>query len=309
MNTGIKHPEYFFWTALVASLFLVFGPPSRAIPPQEVAAESKENPFDAVELSAKAAYIYDVRARRALFEKDADAVLPLASIAKIMTAATALLFVPETTYVTIDDHAIREEGDSGFAVGERWLLRDLLALTLLESSNDGAAAVSGTIGGILATTTTSVAENRMLFVGEMNRLAQDIGLTATYFFNESGLDLGESDAGAYSTAAETARMLAYALGKFPSVFRETRWSELVLGAENGNAHPAKNTNKGVRDLPLLIASKTGYTDLAGGNLVIAFDAGFNRPVIVVVLGSTPDGRFTDVEKLVWTTLEYLSQNM
>ena len=59
---------------------------------------------------------------------------------------------------------------------------------------------------------------------------------------------------------------------------------------------------------MLIASKTGYTDLAGGNLVIAFDAGFNHPIIVSVLGSTIDGRFTDAEALVWAALAYLQNN-
>src|SRR3989344_912418 len=125
-----KHiqPEYFFWAAAVCSLFFVLDMPE-AVPPTEAAAavtvaEQKENPFDKVELSAKAAYVYDVRAKKPLFAKNALEVLPLASVTKIMTAATALSVVQETTYVTIDERAIREEGDSGFSVGERWLLRD-----------------------------------------------------------------------------------------------------------------------------------------------------------------------------------------
>ena len=51
-------------------------------------------------------------------------------------------------------------------------------------------------------------------------------------------------------------------------------------------------------VPGLLASKTGYTDLANGNLVIAFNVGPMHPVIVAVLGSSQEGRFTDVEKLV-----------
>ena len=51
-----------------------------------------------------------------------------------------------------------------------------------------------------------------------------------------------------------------------------------------------------------IASKTGFTDLAGGNLVIAFDAGLSHPIIISVLGSTQEGRFRDVEKLVTASL-------
>jgi len=55
-------------------------------------------------------------------------------------------------------------------------------------------------------------------------------------------------------------------------------------------------------------SQTGYTDLAGGNLIIAFDAGFDHPIVITVLGSTIDDRITDVEKLVWATLAYLQNN-
>jgi D-alanyl-D-alanine carboxypeptidase len=56
-----------------------------------------------------------------------------------------------------------------------------------------------------------------------------------------------------------------------------------------------------------LASKTGYTDLAGGCLVVAFNAGINHPIIIVVLGSSPDGRFSDVLNLASTTLAYISQ--
>jgi hypothetical protein len=43
--------------------------------------------------------------------------------------------------------------------------------------------------------------------------------------------------------------------------------------------------------------------LAGGNLVVVFDAGIDHKIIVSVLGSTKEERFSDVEKLVWATLE------
>ena len=67
---------------------------------------------------------------------------------------------------------------------------------------------------------------------------------------------------------------------------------------NGDYHTTENTNEIVSKIPNLIGSKTGYTDLAGGNLTIAFDLGHNRPIIVTVLGSTRAERFTDVLTLV-----------
>jgi D-alanyl-D-alanine carboxypeptidase len=47
--------------------------------------------------------------------------------------------------------------------------------------------------------------------------------------------------------------------------------------------------------------------LAGGNLVIAFDAGINHQIIAVVLGSSFDGRFKDIETLVSTSIKELSR--
>ena len=56
----------------------------------------------------------------------------------------------------------------------------------------------------------------------------------------------------------------------------------------------------------MLASKTGFTDLAGGNLAVAFNAGLLRPVVVVVLGSTRDEREEDVQKLIHATLVTLA---
>ncbi|MEK7170247.1 MAG: hypothetical protein AAB767_03095 [Patescibacteria group bacterium] len=304
-------PEYFFWAAVLCSFYAVLGAPSpklSAVPTATAAAivAQRENPFDSVSLSAKAAFVYDLKTKKELFAKNENDVLPLASITKIMTAVAALSFIPETTYITIDAEALRAEGDSGLKVGERWLLRDLLQFTLIESSNDGAVAVASAGGEMFATGTEGENQSRSLFVDEMNTMAESIGLRSTRFYNESGLDLDPRNAGAYSTAKETAYMLAYGLEKFPSIFSETRWSELILTGDT-EKHEAKNTNKGTGHFPLLIASKTGYTDLAGGNLIIAFDAGFNHPIIVSVLGSTINGRFTDAEALVWATLDALSE--
>lgn len=309
MLAKIERPEYFFWAAVVCSLFFVLQVPDTerggAAAAATVISAGKENPYNALELTARAAYVFDLKAEKPLFVKNALEPLPIASIAKVMTAMTALSYVPETTYITIEPRAIQEEGDSGFTVGERWLLRDLLAFTLLESSNDGAVAVSSAIGGIIAAHATDVEENRTLFIQRMNQRAQEMGLASMRFLNETGLDMSETEAGATASAADTARLMSAALEMFPQVFTETRWNELMLGTEGGEVHAAHSTNRGANDVPLLIASKTGYTDLAGGNLAIAFDAGWNYPIVIVVLGSTEDGRFTDVEKLVWSTLDYL----
>ncbi len=77
-------------------------------------------------------------------------------------------------------------------------------------------------------------------------------------------------------------------------------------SEDGFLHPAENTNEYVNTIPGLQGSKTGYTELAGGNLAIVFDAGLDHPIAIVVLGSTLEGRFEDVDALVEATYSYVS---
>ena len=67
-------------------------------------------------------------------------------------------------------------------------------------------------------------------------------------------------------------------------------------------HRYQNTNEIISELSGLLGSKTGLSDVAGGSLVIAFDRGLNQPVVVVVLGSSAQGRFRDVKQLVEATI-------
>ena len=314
MNTSFKtisdkiKPEYFFWLAVLLS-FSLWGSGGEAVPTPESAgaavAEAKTpNPFLALALEAKAAMVYDAKTHTVLFEKDANRPLPLASVTKVMTAPTALSLVPATTLVTVSAAAIKQEGDSGFFVGEEWVLRDLLRFMLLESSNDAAYAVAERVGA--AASSEDAVAPRAFFLGAMNKRAAMLGLSQTHFENETGLDKDTKETGAISTAKETALFFADALARFPEIFTATKWEDLSLPAANGVVRDARNTNHEVSKLPLLLASKTGFTDLAGGNLVVAFDADFGHPIVVVALGSTETARFSDVEQLVWAALRYLS---
>lgn len=304
-------PEYFFWAALLLAVLLVgTDGPIASLPAETLAAAAAApagpDPFEELEIEAKAAVVYDGTSGTILFAKNATTSLPLASITKVMTAVVALRALPETTILPIELEAIKQEGDSGLRVGERWLLRDLIKFMLLESSNDAAYAISSNTGAVLKGVEDRTA-GREFFIGKMNDTARNIGLSVASFQSESGLDRSDTLPSASASAEDTAKLMAYATQHFPGIFSETKWSKLALENGEGESRQAQNTNKSTDKLPLLIASKTGYTDLAGGNLVIAFDAGFNHPVIIVVLGSTAAGRFTDVEKLVWATLEYLAQ--
>ncbi len=240
------------------------------------------NAFEDTVVTAKAAYVWDVQSQRVLFNKNADAELPLASVTKLMTALVAYELLDDTSNVNISVEAIRQDGDSGFSEGETFSLRDLTDLTLIASSNDGAEALSAQAGATL----TDDADPGKTFIDAMNIRAEELGLAKTHFMNATGLDLSPSQAGAYGSARDMAFLMEYIITHYPDVVALTKNDLTTVHNEDGEYHIAKNTNEIVDDIQGLIASKTGYTELAGGNLVIAFDAGMGHPIIVSVSSRT-----------------------
>lgn len=267
------------------------------------------NPFDAVSLEAKAAYVYDVKQAKVLFAQNENEVMPLASVTKLMTALVGTKLIPDYNEVIISREALAQEGDSGLFVNERWRVNDLVDYTLLVSSNDGARALASTAGARVLRTelsSTTALNPQELFVAEMNREAQILGLTRTYFLNETGLDVGEGTAGAYGSARDMAHLIAYITRMYPEVLEATRYDSMYFESLNDLQHTATNTNVIAGAIPGLIGSKTGYTELAGGNLVITFDVGLGYPIVVSVLGSSIDGRFDDVAQLVQASINYVA---
>jgi D-alanyl-D-alanine carboxypeptidase len=250
---------------------------------------SAPNPFDAITLEARAVYVFDVRTGNALFALNSEAQLPLASITKLMTALIVSEHLARDEEVLVGSESIAQEGSSGFIHGELFKMQELLAFTLVGSSNDGAHALAraATEGGTVET-----------FVEAMNERALSLGLLQTYFRNPTGLDSTEQVSGGYGSAFDVALLMAHILERYPAVMEQTRQETLQLASRSGGIYNATNTNSATRTMPGLIASKTGYTDLAGGNLVVAFDSGLNHPIVAVVLGSTEEGRFRDMQKLM-----------
>jgi len=265
------------------------------------------DPFNDILLEAKAVFVFDVVRQEVLYARNEEAQLPLASLTKLMTVLVAEEILPEKATITITQDSLALEGDSGLLVGEKWRLEDLLGLTLLSSSNDGASAVAGVAGSFKSSFPDQWLKNKETFVYLMNKKAKDIGLTQTYFLNETGLDASRYAGGGYGSAKDIARLLEYSIQHVRSIIDVTRYTTLEFLSLNNINHIVSNTNKLVDSIPGLIASKTGFTDLSGGNLVVAFDAGINHPIIISVLGSTLEGRFRDIQKLVEASLKKLTQ--
>ncbi len=244
------------------------------------------NPFENLNIVAKSAIVLDVRTNKILFIKNADERMALASLAKVMTALVARSKTKEQSVVVIPSFAIRTEGDSGLRVGEKWSMQSLIDFFLTSSSNDGASALALAFG----------AKND--FISSMNLKANELGMKNTYYFNETGVDESTEKGGAYGSARDTAVLFSYILKNYPSLLAGTTKARLEVVSLDKVLHIAENTDIIVEKIPGIKGSKTGFTDLAGGNLVVAFDPEIGRPIIVVVLGSTAEDRFKDVEKLI-----------
>ena len=201
-----------------------------------------------------------------------------------MTAVVAEENLPSYLLITIPLEAILQEGDEGFLAGEQWQINELIDAMLISSSNDAAFA--------LAFEYDKNFPGNGDFVSLMNRKAEELGLMQTYFMNPTGLDLSENNAGAYGSAKDIAKLFVYAMKNHFSLIETTR-----LGEINLHSRKFKNTDQIINDLAGFIAGKTGFSDLAGGNLAVIVDKGYAHPIVIVVLGSTSEARFSDVKAL------------
>ncbi|OHA88985.1 MAG: hypothetical protein A3C70_00545 [Candidatus Zambryskibacteria bacterium RIFCSPHIGHO2_02_FULL_43_14] len=269
--------------------------------PSKVASEL----FPTVIIRAKAVYIYDIRTKTVLFAKNENTRLPLASLAKVMSALVAEDLSPLYSTITVSEEALQAEGDSGFYKDEKWSLKDILDFSLITSSNDGMRAVALSLGA-LSKAEISPKEIINDFVGEINRKAGVLGLKNTYFWNETGLDESDVKGGAYGTARDISLLLEYILTHHPALLAATKEATTRFQSLDNRLHMATNTNDLIAEIPGLLISKTGFTDIAGGNLTIVFDPELGRPIIISILGSTEEGRFEDVRILIAAVMEYIS---
>lgn len=260
------------------------------VPDHAIALTRCTERIDAPQVLAKAAYVYDVSRDTVLYEKASLAQLPLASLTKLMTVDTALSSLELDDHVTISDLALAPEGESGLIRGEKWKAGDLADYSLIESSNDGAHALA-----LAATEKLGLEE--FGFVDLMNRRARSMGLTQTYFLDDTGLDISAVTAGAYGSARDVAHLLATIAHTSPRSLERSVQPEWTFISESGKKHEAENTSLLAALYPGAIGSKTGYTDLAGGNLALLFEPIPGRQVAIVALGSTREGRVEDVQRL------------
>ncbi|MEZ4103626.1 MAG: hypothetical protein R3B55_03730 [Candidatus Paceibacterota bacterium] len=261
--------------------------------------------FENLDLKASSVLIINSENKKEIYGKDIEKVMPLASLVKIMTAVVAMENIEESEIIQIPKEALKLTGDNGLLVDEKWGRDDLLRFTLIASSNDATRAISMHVGKKLG------AENEedsvKAFVELMNKKAKDLGLIHTIFLNESGLDQGNGQNGGYSNSREIVALFDYAINKYPDIFSSTSFGSKVFTSVSNASHNALNTNPNPGLVAGISASKTGFTNISGGNLIVSFRTPKNQTIIANVLGSTFSDRFTDIEKLSNTTLKIINE--
>lgn len=292
---------------VVSSLVLVaflFIPPVAAkhtpVAEQNAPAESEaaeaEPPFISAPVEAKAAIVYDLATGEILYEKNADAQLPLASLTKLLTVYAALEVLPAETMLTVSAGAAAQEAPRAFSPGATLTLANLARLTLTGSLNDGAAAI------IEAASNASGQSS----AAALAAAASALGLAETYAINGSGLDHNTAVSGGYGSARDVARLTGALAAKAPAIALATTLPTASAISREGKRYEVKNTDPMIEAFPRLLLSKTGFTDLAGGNLALVFDAAIAHPIAVVVLGSSKEARFTDAAALVAATAAHFT---
>ncbi len=240
--------------------------------------------FDGIKLEARAYIVYDIVGKEVVASSNMEERLPLASITKVMTSLTALSLLKDKEEV-FDIRASEIEGgyDLGLKKNQKWHLEELLKYMLIFSSNDAALAVAAHYGG------------QTFFVKAMNDLSAAYGLTAS-FTDPAGRDEG-GEIGGIGTVLDAAKLFILVRTSAPDLLDATTKKRQSIYPLSGKLTGIPNTNQFIETLSGAEGSKTGYTDLAGGNLGVVVDISVGRPVVLVVLGSTREGRFKDIDIL------------
>ncbi|NMB40010.1 MAG: D-alanyl-D-alanine carboxypeptidase [Parcubacteria group bacterium] len=220
-----------------------------------------------------------------LSEKKADEVIAIASLTKLMTAIIVLENYNLDDLIQISASAIATYGDAGnLQIGEIMTIRDLLYITLIESSNDGAEALAEKMG--VST-----------FVYKMNEKATSLGMNNTWFINPSGLD--EENLYNFSTVNDLKKMVVYILENHSLIAEILSLPEKELTSHSGISRTIKNTNVLLKESDAYLWGKTGYTNRANGCLILIlnnFSINNNQGYVINIIAGADD-KFGEARKL------------
>lgn len=250
-------------TVLLLSLFLLNAP---------FAVWAKKITADEVHLASISAIVVDLSSGDTVLAKNSDAVVPIASISKLMSAMVLLDAkqpLDESLAVSIEHIAELQETFSRLRVDSQLKRRELLLLSLMSSENRATATLANHYpGGMQA------------FVAAMNEKAKRLGMFHSYFVEPTGLSEHN-----ISTAEDLVKLVK-AAHKYPLIRQFTTTSKKdAFFASPSYALSFYNTNPLVRrDHWDIALSKTGFINEAGRCLVMMVTIE-QRELAVVLLDS------------------------
>lgn len=230
---------------------------------------------DSLDLKSSVALVVDQDTHEVLFSKNDSAVLPIASLTKLMTGliiSEAKLPMNELLTITQDDVDTEKGSRSRLNVGATLARSEMLHLALMSSENRAAHALGRTYPGGLAE-----------FVRLMNAKAKLLGMNGTRYVEPTGLSSKNQ------SSAQDLAILVNAAYKDAAV-REYSTSpgyEVAVGAKTLQFN---TTNQLVKNPGWEIGlQKTGYISEAGRCLVMQTKIA-GRKIIMVFLDSA--GKFS-----------------
>ncbi len=252
----MKHPKFLKPLAFLAALM-----------PSLVVAQESESVMVVESYSGKI-----------LIASNAAAKRPVASLTKIATGAvtvdwatatgtdigTAMITAPQT--ITL----VGGPNPMNLQPGDQLSVRDALYSALLGSDNLAALCIADHVGREILTRRGKQGDPVVTFVEEMNELAEALGMTSTRFANPHGLE--RPGAKAYSTAADIARLAAYAMKRnaFNFIVRQKERQVNVTTAAGKKGYKVKTTNELIGE-PGILGVKTGTTAASGPCVSICMD--------------------------------------
>ncbi len=236
------------------------------------------------EIGASAAILMEFSRGEIIYSHNEDKPLPPASLTKIMTLLLAYEALEEGR-VNWDDPVTISEKAWGTGGSQMYLevnqvvpFGELITGIATISANDACVAVAEYLSG-----------SEDVFVTEMNRKAQELGLSSTLFQNTSGLPHEAH----YSSALDMARIAHYYIDRFPEA--------LALHAQEHytfNNIPQNNRNPLLGRFPGADGLKTGHTSESGYCLIATAEQNGMRFITVVLDSESRAARLRDNEILL-----------
>lgn len=233
----------------------------------------------AVPFGSQSVLVVDDETGKVLIEKNADTVVPIASLTKLMTAMVVLdakLDMDEQIEIDRSDVDTVKFSSSRVPVGASIARRDVLHLALMSSDNRAAAALARTYPG-----------GKEGFKAAVRRKIHALGMTQTSIEEPTGLSPHNR-----STAVDLVKM-ATASTRYPEIVRMTTETKDIIDI-NGRGVEYRNTNRlvGAKGWDVGL-SKTGFTNEAGRCLIMNIKAAGKNATLVLLNAGASSARIMD----------------